>query len=61
MKKHGKRQGQKTDVGFRLSGMLMHATMKELINLVKTQCHIPERDKELIMGQNAKRLFFGGK
>ena len=42
-------------------GMLMHATMKELINLVKTQCHIPERDKELIMGQNAKRLFFGGK
>jgi hypothetical protein len=41
--------------------MLMHATMKELINLVKTQCHIPERDKELIMGQNAKRLFFGGK
>ena len=39
-------------------GMLNHATMKELINLVKTQCSIPERDKELIMGLNAKRLFF---
>lgn len=39
-------------------GMLNHATMKELINLVKTQCSIPERDKELIMGRNAQRLFF---
>ncbi|MDY5648601.1 MAG: amidohydrolase family protein [Lachnospiraceae bacterium] len=41
-------------------GMLNHATMKELINLVKTQCSIPDKDKELIMGLNAKRLFFAG-
>lgn len=39
-------------------GMLSHATMQQLLHLVTRQCHMPEEDKKLIMGQNAKRLFF---
>ncbi len=39
-------------------GMLNHATMAELIGLVKKHCSIPESDLRLIMGENAQRLFF---
>lgn len=40
-------------------GMLCHGTMRQLINLVATQCrNIPDSDKELILGLNAKKLFF---
>ncbi len=39
-------------------GMLSHATLQELIHLITRQCHIPERDKEWIMGENARKLFF---
>lgn len=40
-------------------GMLNHATFRELINLVVTGCkNIPDAHKELIMGGNARRLFF---
>lgn len=40
-------------------GMLCHATMKQLINLVLNGCtHIPEGHKEMIMGENAARHFF---
>lgn len=39
-------------------GMLMHATMKQLIRLVEEQCDIPYRDKERIMGENAEHMFF---
>ncbi len=41
-------------------GMLNHATMNELINLVMRHCRIPQEDLEKIMGGNAKRLFFEG-
>lgn len=40
-------------------GMLNHATMRQLINLVATQCrNIPPADRERILGRNAKELFF---
>lgn len=40
-------------------GMLNHATMKQLINLVLNGCsHIPNEHKTMIMGENAQRLFF---
>lgn len=39
-------------------GMLNHATLMELIDLVKKHCSIPESDLRLIMGENAQRLFF---
>lgn len=39
-------------------GMLCHATMRQLMDLVLTQCHIPQTHLEMIMGGNAKRLFF---
>lgn len=39
-------------------GMLSHATLQELIHLITRQCHIPEKEIELIMGQNARHLFF---
>ncbi len=40
-------------------GMLNHGTMQQLINLVVTGCtHIPDSHKELIMAENARRLFW---
>lgn len=40
-------------------GMLNHGTMKQLINLVVNGCkNIPESHKEMIMAENARRLFF---
>lgn len=40
-------------------GMLNHATMRQLINLVAVHCrNIPQGDRELILGTNAKELFF---
>lgn len=40
-------------------GMLNHATMRQLINLVAVQCrNIPPADRERILGLNAKELFF---
>ena len=40
-------------------GMLNHGTMKELINLVLNGCKkIPGSQKEKIMYENARRLFF---
>ena len=40
-------------------GMLTRATLKQLINVVAKECrNIPLADRELIMGGNAKKLFF---
>jgi predicted TIM-barrel fold metal-dependent hydrolase len=40
-------------------GMLNHATLKQLINLVLNGCtNIPYEHKEMIMGGNANRLFW---
>ena len=40
-------------------GMLNHGTMRQLINLVETQCtHIPESHRQLILADNARELFF---
>lgn len=40
-------------------GMLKHATMRQLINLVAVQCrNIPPADREAILGANARELFF---
>ena len=40
-------------------GMLNHATMRQLINLVAVQCrNIPPADRERILGANARELFF---
>ncbi|MEG1012420.1 MAG: amidohydrolase family protein [Ruthenibacterium sp.] len=39
-------------------GMLNHATMHQLISYVMNHCRIPAQDMELIMGENADRLFF---
>lgn len=42
-------------------GMLGHGTMKQLIHLVETQCtHIPESHRQMILADNAQRLFFQG-
>lgn len=40
-------------------GMLNHGTMRQLINLVEKHCsHIPESHRQMIMADNARRLFF---
>lgn len=40
-------------------GMLNHGTMKQLIHLVEKQCvNIPESHRQMIMADNARRLFF---
>ncbi|MCB6925434.1 amidohydrolase [Enterocloster bolteae] len=40
-------------------GMLNHGTMRQLINLVEKHCsHIPEFHRQMIMADNARRLFF---
>ena len=40
-------------------GMLTRATLRQLINIVAKECkNIPEKDKQLILGGNARRLFF---
>lgn len=40
-------------------GMLNHGTMRQLINLVEKYCsHIPESHRQMIMADNARRLFF---
>lgn len=42
-------------------GMLNHGTMKQLISLVERGCaNIPESHRQMIMADNARRLFFGG-
>lgn len=41
-------------------GMLNHATMRELMNLVLKYCKFSEEDLKEIMGGSAKRLFFEG-
>lgn len=43
-------------------GMLNHATMKQLINMVMNGCsRIPYGEKEMIMGGTANQLFFASK
>ena len=39
-------------------GMLNHATYRQLIDLTRVHCGIPEEHLEMIMGENAERLFF---
>lgn len=40
-------------------GMLNHGTMRQLIGLVERQCtHIPEAHRQMILAENARRLFF---
>ncbi|MCI8743385.1 MAG: amidohydrolase [Lachnospiraceae bacterium] len=41
-------------------GMLNHGTMRQLINLVEVQCtRIPASHRQMILADNARRLFFG--
>lgn len=39
-------------------GMLNHATMRELIDMVVRHSKIPQEDLRKIMGENAKKLWF---
>ena len=39
-------------------GMLNHATYEQLIHLTDRHTGIPQKDLDLIMGENARRLFF---